>query len=30
MDALKKILGYVWLAMAAVVLYFGLTEFGIP
>lgn len=29
MDALKKILGFVWLALALVILYFGLTEFGI-
>ncbi|MEN2434736.1 DUF6814 family protein [Weeksellaceae bacterium A-14] len=30
MDAIKKILGIVWFALAAVVLYYGLTVFGIP
>ncbi len=30
MDAIKKILGVVWLALAAVVAYYGLTVFGIP
>ena len=30
MDSLKKILGIVWILLALVVLYFGLTEFGIP
>ena len=30
MDALKKILGIVWILLALVVLYFGLTVMGIP
>lgn len=30
MDSIKKILGVVWLLMAAVVAYYGLTEFGFP
>ena len=30
MDAIKKILGIVWLALAAVVAYLGLTVLGIP
>ena len=30
MDAIKKILGIVWLALAAAVAYFGLTVLGIP
>ncbi len=30
MDAIKKILGIVWLALAALVAYFGLTVLGIP
>ena len=30
MDTLKKILGIVWMVMALVVAYFGLTVFGIP
>lgn len=30
MDAIKKILGIVWLLMAAVVAYYGITEFGWP
>lgn len=30
MDSIKKILGMVWLLMAAVVAYYGFTEFGIP
>lgn len=30
MDSIKKILGIVWLAMAAVILYYGLTIMGIP
>lgn len=30
MDAIKKILGVLWFALAAVVLYYGLTVFGIP
>ncbi|KMQ70867.1 DUF6814 family protein [Chryseobacterium koreense] len=30
MDSIKKILGIVWILMAAVVAYYGLTEFGIP
>lgn len=30
MDSIKKILGVVWLALAAAVLYFGLTVMGIP
>ncbi len=30
MDAIKKILGIVWLALAATVAYFGLTVLGIP
>ena len=28
MDAIKKILGIVWLALAAVVAYYGIGEFG--
>lgn len=30
MDSIKKILGIVWLLLAATVLYFGLTVFGLP
>lgn len=30
MDAIKKILGIVWLALAAVVAYLGFTVLGIP
>ncbi|QCX52754.1 DUF6814 family protein [Elizabethkingia sp. JS20170427COW] len=30
MNSIKKILGIVWLALAAVILYFGLTVMGIP
>lgn len=30
MDLLKKILGIVWLVLALVVAYYGLTKFGIP
>lgn len=30
MDSIKKILGVVWMALAAAVLYFGLTVMGIP
>ena len=30
MDSVKKILGAVWLILALVVAYFGLTVFGIP
>jgi hypothetical protein len=30
MDAIKKILGIVWLLLAVVVAYFGFTDFGIP
>ena len=30
MDSIKKILGIVWLLLAAAVLYFGLTIMGIP
>ena len=30
MDAIKKILGIVWLALSAAVAYFGLTVLGIP
>ena len=30
MDAIKKILGFVWLLIAAVVAYYGFTEFGWP
>ena len=30
MDAIKKILGIVWLGMAALVLYYGLRIFGLP
>lgn len=30
MNSVKKILGIVWIALALVVAYFGLTEFGIP
>ena len=30
MDSIKKILGIVWLGMAALVLYYGLTIFGLP
>ncbi len=30
MDTIKKILGVVWIAVAAVILYFGLTVMGIP
>ena len=30
MDGLKKILGIVWILLALVVLYFGLTVMGIP
>lgn len=30
MDAIKKILGIVWLLMALVVAYYGITEFGLP
>ncbi len=29
MDAIKKILGIVWLILAAVIFYYGLTEMGI-
>ena len=28
MDAIKKILGIVWLALAAVIAYYGIGEFG--
>lgn len=30
MDSIKKILGFFWLAIAAAVLYFGLSVLGIP
>jgi hypothetical protein len=30
MDSIKKILGAVWLLLALVVAYYGLTMFGIP
>ncbi len=30
MDGLKKVLGIVWMLLAAAVLYFGLTVLGIP
>lgn len=30
MDAIKKALGVVWLLLSLVVLYYGLTEFGLP
>ena len=30
MDSIKKILGIVWLIVAVVVAYYGLTVFGIP
>lgn len=30
MDGIKKILGIVWLILALVVAYFGITEFGWP
>ena len=30
MNGIKRILGIVWIALALVVAYFGLTEFGIP
>ena len=30
MDAIKKILGFVWILLALVVLYLGLTVMGIP
>ncbi len=30
MDTIKKILGVVWMVIAAVILYFGLTVMGIP
>lgn len=30
MDSIKKILGIVWILLALVVLYFGLTVMGIP
>lgn len=30
MDAIKKILGIIWLVLAAAILYFGLTVMGIP
>lgn len=30
MDGLKKILGIIWILLALVVLYFGLTVMGIP
>lgn len=30
MNTIKKILGIVWLALAAAVLYFGITVMGIP
>jgi hypothetical protein len=30
MDVLKKYLGLVWMALAAITAYFGLTEFGLP
>ncbi|UOE42358.1 hypothetical protein MTP09_06910 [Chryseobacterium suipulveris] len=30
MDSIKKILGIVWLAIAAAVLYLGITVMGIP
>lgn len=30
MDAIKKILGIVWIAFALAMLWFGLTEMGIP
>ncbi|MGX9984808.1 DUF6814 family protein [Soonwooa purpurea] len=30
MNVLKKILGFVWIALAVVVGYFGITEMGLP
>ncbi len=30
MDGIKKLLGIIWLILAIVVLYYGLTVFGIP
>ena len=30
MDSIKKILGVVWLLIAAAILYFGITVMGIP
>lgn len=30
MDSLKKILGIVWIALAAAMLWFGLTTMGVP
>ncbi|QIG89081.1 hypothetical protein G6R40_05080 [Chryseobacterium sp. POL2] len=30
MNAIKKILGFVWIALAVVVGYFGITEMGLP
>ena len=30
MDAIKKILGIVWLALALIVAYYGITKFGLP
>lgn len=30
MDSIKKILGIVWMIVAAAILYFGLTVLGIP
>lgn len=30
MDAIKKILGFIWLVLAAAILYFGVTVMGIP
>ena len=30
MDSIKKILGFVWIVLAAAMLYYGLTTMGIP
>ncbi len=30
MDSIKKLLGIVWMLLSAVVLYYGLTVFGLP
>ncbi len=30
MNSIKKVLGFVWIAMAIAVAYFGITIFGVP
>lgn len=30
MNAFKKILGIIWIALSLIILYYGLMEFGIP